>query len=232
MARAYSLDLRERVVAMVARGGTCRSVAAVSEVSVASVVKWSQRARTTGSVAAKGMGGQRPYLLEGERSFLLGRLAEKPDLTLHFPNCASAASPCPATLCGVFCAARGSASKKTLFAGEQDRPDVARRRTLWKKIQLRLDPRRLVFIDETWAKTNMTRAHGWNRRGEALIAKAPQGSLENDDIPRRLAMRRNHGALRARRADQRRKLFGLCRAGSCADFEAWRHRRHGQSRLP
>jgi transposase len=45
---------------------------------------------------------------------------------------------------------------------------------LWKKIQLRL-PRRLVFIDETWAKTNMTRTHGWNRRGEALIAKAPQG---------------------------------------------------------
>jgi transposase len=92
-----------------------------------------------------------------------------------FPNCASAASPCPVTLCGVFCAARGSASKKTLFASEQDRPDVARRRTLWKKIQLRLDPRRLVFIDETWAKTNMTRTHGWNRRGEALIAKAPQG---------------------------------------------------------
>src|SRR6202047_5114784 len=92
-----------------------------------------------------------------------------------FPNSASAASPCPATLCGVFCAARGSASKKTLFAGEQDRSDVARRRTLWKKIQLRLDPRRLVFIDETWAKTNMTRTHGWNRRGEALIAKAPQG---------------------------------------------------------
>ena len=40
---------------------------------------------------------------------------------------------------------------------------------------MRLDPRRLVFIDETWAKTNMTRTHGWNRRGEALIAKAPQG---------------------------------------------------------
>ena len=59
MARAYSLDLRERVVAMVARGGTCRSVAAVFEVSMASVVKWSQRARMTGSVAAKVMGAPR-----------------------------------------------------------------------------------------------------------------------------------------------------------------------------
>jgi hypothetical protein len=44
----------------------------------------------------------------------------------------------------------------------------------------------------------------------------------------RLAMGRNHGPLRARRAAQRRRLFGLCRAGSCADLEARRHRRHGQ----
>ena len=36
MARSYSLDLRERVVARVARGETCRSVAAVFDVSVAS----------------------------------------------------------------------------------------------------------------------------------------------------------------------------------------------------
>jgi len=51
--------------------------------SVASVVKWSPRARTTGSAAAKPMGGKHPYLLEGERDWLLARLAEKPDLTLH-----------------------------------------------------------------------------------------------------------------------------------------------------
>ena len=73
MARPYSLDLRERVVAMVARGETCRSVAAVFDVSVASVVKWSQRARAT-AAAAKAMGGKRPYLLEGERSFLSAAL--------------------------------------------------------------------------------------------------------------------------------------------------------------
>jgi putative transposase len=43
----------------------------------------------------------------------------------------------------------GSASKKTVLASEQDRPDVARRRAWWKKCQARIDPRRLVFIDET-----------------------------------------------------------------------------------
>ena len=68
-----------------------------------------------------------------------------------------------------------SASKKTLFATEQDRADVARRRARWKKYQNRFDPRRLVFIDETWAKTNMTRLRGWAPRGRKLLAKAPQG---------------------------------------------------------
>lgn len=52
---------------------------------------------------------------------------------------------------------------------------MARRRTQWKKYQGRLDPARLVFIDETWAKTNMTRTHGRAPRGERLIAKAPHG---------------------------------------------------------
>jgi transposase len=52
-------------------------------VSVASVVKWCQRWRATGSAAAKKMGGWRQLLLKGEREWLLGRIAEKPDLTLR-----------------------------------------------------------------------------------------------------------------------------------------------------
>ena len=83
MARAYSLDLRERVVSAVAAGESCRSVAARFRVSVASVVKWSQRFRATGSAAAKRMGGYRPYALAGERDWLLARLAQTPDVTLR-----------------------------------------------------------------------------------------------------------------------------------------------------
>ena len=70
---------------------------------------------------------------------------------------------------------RGSRLKKTLHASEQDRPDIARRRIRWKAHQGRLDPKRLVFIDETWAKTNMTRRHGRAARGVRLVAKVPQG---------------------------------------------------------
>ena len=38
-----------------------------------------------------------------------------------------------------------------------------------------LDPGRLVFVDETWAKTNMTATHGYAARGERLVDAAPQG---------------------------------------------------------
>ena len=83
MARAYSLDLRERVVAAATSGQSCRSVAKTFMVSVASVVKWSQRQRALGSPAARKMGGHRPYLVARERDWVLARIAEKPDLTLR-----------------------------------------------------------------------------------------------------------------------------------------------------
>jgi putative transposase len=60
-------------------------------------------------------------------------------------------------------------------AGEQDRPDVARRRRQWVKYQGRIDPRSLVFLDETWTKTNMAPLRGWSHSGTRLKAKVPHG---------------------------------------------------------
>jgi transposase len=62
-----------------------------------------------------------------------------------------------------------------VLASEQDRPDVARRRRRWRRLQSILDPTRLVFIDETWTKTNMAPLRGWCRRGARLKAKVPHG---------------------------------------------------------
>ena len=133
MVRAYSLDLRERVVGAVLAGQSCRAVSKTFGVSVASVVKWSQRFRATGSAVAK------------------------PMAVWHFLK------------------RQGLSFKKTLHASEQDRADVARRREQWKKYQGRFDPSRFVFIDETWAKTNMTRSHGRCSLSQRLVAKVPHG---------------------------------------------------------
>jgi transposase len=84
MSRAYSLDLRDRVVASVAGGRSCRETARLFDVSVASVVKWSQRTRRTGSAAASPMGWRnRPLRPAGERAWLIERLEAQPDLTLR-----------------------------------------------------------------------------------------------------------------------------------------------------
>ncbi len=50
-----------------------------------------------------------------------------------------------------------------------------KRRQAWFDDQLNLDPERLVFIDETWASTNMARRHGRCTRGERLRVGVPHG---------------------------------------------------------
>src|SRR6478736_5691626 len=83
MTRALSTDLRERVVAAVLAGDSCRLVAARFGVAVSSVVNWEQRWRATGSVAPGKMGGHRKRVLEPHRDFILERIEQTPHLTLH-----------------------------------------------------------------------------------------------------------------------------------------------------
>jgi transposase len=52
---------------------------------------------------------------------------------------------------------------------------VARRRTQWIKYQDRVEPERLVFIDETWTRTDMAALRGWAPRGQRLPTKVPHG---------------------------------------------------------
>jgi transposase len=67
------------------------------------------------------------------------------------------------------------AEKKTAQAAEQDRPDILKRRAAWRERRGGLDPARLVFIDETWASTNMARKRGRARKGERLRVGIPYG---------------------------------------------------------
>jgi putative transposase len=83
MTRPLSNDLRERVVAAVSAGDSCRAVAARFGVAVSSVVKWSQRQRRTGSVSPGKMGGHCKPVLEPHRDFIVERIEQTSHLTLH-----------------------------------------------------------------------------------------------------------------------------------------------------
>src|SRR5215204_6972396 len=64
------------------------------------------------------------------------------------------------------------------MASERERADVRERRREWiekRQPRMRLQPARLVFIDETAVNTKMTRLRGRSRRGQRLRASAPFG---------------------------------------------------------
>lgn len=83
MARPYSMDLRERVVAAVEGGLSRRRAAAVFGVGISTVINWVRRFRETGGVAPEPMGGDRRSRLTAERAWLLERIEADPDLTLE-----------------------------------------------------------------------------------------------------------------------------------------------------
>jgi transposase len=82
MARPYSNDLRARVIEDIEAGASRREAAERYELSPSVVVIWAQRWKETGSVTAKPSGGSTSPL-EQHAEFLLGLIAEQPDLTLN-----------------------------------------------------------------------------------------------------------------------------------------------------
>lgn len=81
--RPLSRDLRVRFCRALDRGLSARAAARLLEVSAATGVRWAQAWRTKGSVEPGKVGGHKRPLLESEREWLLARIEQKQDLTLH-----------------------------------------------------------------------------------------------------------------------------------------------------
>lgn len=83
MAKALSNDLRQRVIEVIDQGLSCRQAAERFGVSASSAIRWLDRLKKQGNVAAKRQGGDRKSgRIEAEAAFLLGEVAETPDITL------------------------------------------------------------------------------------------------------------------------------------------------------
>ena len=157
-------------------GASRRAAADHYGISPSVVIIWTQRWETTGSVAPKPSGGSTSPL-EAYAEFLLGLIAEQPDLTLDEIVTAMRKRKIAGSRSAVwrFFARHNISFKKTLYAAEQQRADVARARRRWMREQGMFDPARLVFIDETCTNTAMVRLRGRAPRGERLVGYAPHG---------------------------------------------------------
>lgn len=178
--RAFSNDLRERIVAAVERGQhTLRQIADLFMVDVSAIVRLRQRQRQTGSIAPKPHGGGRqPKLDDAAQARLLELVRERPDATL------AELREQLGIVCGLTTIHRAlkrhgiTRKKKSSHADERDSPEVQAQRAAFEEEMAEVDPAHLVFVDETGATTAMTRTHGRAPAGERVTASAP-GSWQN-----------------------------------------------------
>jgi len=83
MVKSLSIDLRERVVAVVREGLSCREAARRFGVSASSAIRWVSAWRSTGRLVPKPMGGdRRSHDLEQHAGFILGAVEEQVDITI------------------------------------------------------------------------------------------------------------------------------------------------------
>ena len=59
--------------------------------------------------------------------------------------------------------------KKSLHASQRDRPDVQTQRRSFRRKVRRIEPKRLIFVDETGVTTAMTPASAWAPRGQRAV---------------------------------------------------------------
>lgn len=179
MARPYSQDLRDRVIEATGNGTSARQAAVRFDVGVSTAIKWVERLRDSGERSARRQGRRPGSKLDAHRDFLLAVIEAAPDATIEElqrrlveEKGVRASTGTIWTFldrCGL------TFKKKSLHAAEQDRPDVVERREDWFEAQLDLDPAKLVFVDESFASTNMARLYGRAPRGVRLRAAVPHG---------------------------------------------------------
>ena len=167
--QSYSEDLRERVLAAVDGGMGAYEAASLFRVSVSYIYKALGRQQASGETAARQRLGRPGQKLAALHEALRARVRAEPGARLAELRLWLLAEHGSSVSTGCLWTALDRLDlthKEVLHAAEQAREDVAQARAAWRERQPGLDPRRLVFLDETWTTTAMTRPYGRGPRGE------------------------------------------------------------------
>jgi transposase len=173
--RPYSLDLRERVAAAVDHHeGSIRWIARVFRVSTSFIVRLLPQRRDTGTLAPKPHGGGPPPALgSDDHERLAALIREQPDATLVQLKQRGGFTCSLKTLWLALRRQCLTFKKKSLHASQRDRPDVQTKRRSFRRKVRQIEPKRLIFVDETGVTTAMTPASAWAPRGERAVGSAP-----------------------------------------------------------
>ena len=149
--RPYSMDLRERIAAAVEHHeGSIRRIARTFRVSTSFLVRLLQRRRAAGTLAPDPHGGGPPPALgPGDRERLADLIREQPDATLEQLRQRGGFTCSLKTLWLALRHRCLTYKKKSLHASQRDRPDVQKKRRSFRHEVGQIEPKRLVFVDET-----------------------------------------------------------------------------------
>jgi transposase len=173
----YSNDLRERVlIALDAGEGTQDEIAGRFRVSARWIRKLLARRIATGSIAPRPNGGGRKLSIQAEvAEALRAAVQDDPDATLEELRSATGSSGCLMTVWRAIERLKITRKKKSLRPQEPLDPEVVAQRLEGCERAAGIDPDRFVFLDESNAKTTMTRAYGRAPRGERVVDHVPDG---------------------------------------------------------
>jgi transposase len=171
----HSQDLRKRVVDTIERGdGSLRQIAQRFLVSLSFVVRLVRHYRTTGSLEPKPHGGGRqPALSPAQLKRLAALIRKKPDATLEELRQSLGVDCSTMAIVRALKKLKITRKKKVLHAQESDSPEGQQKRRDFIEEIAGMDPKRLVFVDESGADTSMTRTHGRAPVGERVHGAVP-----------------------------------------------------------
>src|SRR3954453_22008018 len=170
-----SNDLRERILRAVDnREGSRRKLAARFCVNPSTITRLFQLRRQTGSFDPRPhAGGVTPTLDQGALERLRTLVEQTPDATLEALKQEMGVSGSRMIICRALQKLGLPLKKKSPHTAERDTPEVRRKRREFREEIGPIEPRRLVFVDETGITTAMTPAYGRAPRGERVEASVP-----------------------------------------------------------
>ena len=176
MPKPHPIELRERVISALDNGMPPTQIIKIFRISSHTLYDWKRLRDKNGTLQPKKSNAGRPStvtpqqrqnlfdLLDAEPGLTLEQLKEKSNFPLSLPR-----------IHGILRQAGYSLKKKTFKPAESQRQDVQRRRAELEENLKEFPVKNLIFLDESSAKTNMTRLYGRAKDGKRVLDYAPHG---------------------------------------------------------
>ncbi len=177
--RAYSQDLRQRILQAVDQGKPRAEIIKTFNVSRATIKRYLKRRRETGEVRVKVIPGRPSKKGVALQAGLLSQLEVYPDATLaehcQLWETSQGIQVSSATMSRAIQRLDWTRKKKTLRASEQKEAD----RAAWREEAQTLDAGKLVFLDECGSTIALTRLYGRSPKGKRAFGAVPRNRRAN-----------------------------------------------------